>query len=1364
MPVDRGGMDYRIRVEDAFHQNLTQFSTDITKAKADFDAFKKSLASGIASSGFANNLTKLVKASQQVTAQGAQTAATNAKVTKSWNAQAQAIKDANSAYDKRFRAEKQAAVEAARNFPTQRKILTAEEARAKALSNLTREINKQRVAQAQLAEARARGLNVDEKLRVAAKEISEATARQLVAERKLAAIRTDASNVRLQQIKAESRALEIQRRADEKRQVDALLANRGLGPDGNPIPPAEQKTLKDRIKDFLGLGKAVDGASDATNRHFFSMTRLFQIYTAFTIVRQTATIFKGLIKQTIDLNSQIEITTLGISSLIASIADIRDTSGNPAEPMEKLQIATEEARKQVQKLRIDALSTTATFDDLVQTFQIALGPGLSAGLDIDQVREFTRQISIAATTLGLEQRQLSEEIRSILQGTIRKGQTRIADALNIDNQDIKNANKTGELFQFLQKRFVQFDEAGKRAARTFPGLAERIKDGFQLILQAGGVQFFERLKTSLEDMLALFIEVDTATNKIKPNSALVELVQIVGEGLGVAVDEAERLMKTLGVDQARQFARTLSDGIALFARILSSALEGAILGFNFILAQVQQIRSVVQSLTGLDLLSNKSLATAVKYVTAFLVAITSINGIVALVVFGFGRLIPLLKIGGSLLKGIVGTFKLANKAMVALGGASSPFLATLLAALAAATAVAVEIGIIAGFIDTSNTAPNIKLANKLTQGWLLARAAIAGITGDEKEASEVSRLWTQQQEQFNTELQNSTSVSDAFGEAWNKVEGSIVGSVKRIRDEIAKIDQPTEEPGGTILALSSAIEKLRDILQGLSDDLDKANDKLQVSLGTVGLQGNVLKIVENRLEAQVQANRDLVELEKEKKTALEEVKKLEQQLDAFERGRDQTRDDQNISEEEIKAEERLAAIKGRIRDLDAIKVELTQKRLTLADKENSAILQTANFEGRREVILKRIEASHAEALRIAEQRRDASAVALIQAQQEFETIKQQNKNNQQDREREIAFLKEEIRLSNERLAIQQQIEHDNPGDFNTGPAIAAEAATNAALNQQLIIKQKINEEEGKIAAQQQIRAQNELRILEIQKEAPIGAGIVEGFAQAFLEVSDLFKVTVDIMRGTIEGFSQFVSQSIIDAFDPTADTSIQERFARFLQQLAAQIITTLTTLAITAAVLNAASGGLLGPLLQEFAQLRFPGGFVDGGEVGEGRVLRDHRRRFSRAKGYNQGGSPSERGIHGMARPSGLHPKDTVALWADPTEWIVRGREVMRIGRDFMQNFNSGNYDPLALRAAMGLGHARRTANHVRRSAGGLAAGGPASSVRPKSVASSGAVGIASAPGVALVVPSEDAADRTLRGGQQALFKLLAENGYRPNA
>lgn len=518
----------------------------------------------------------------------------------------------------------------AREVRAKRQIAQAQNRQANQAAVLAR-------AQRDLTDAERRSLNILTEKEREERRIAQAVRNRLTEDRRriaLARATVAASQSETRELsvraEAEARLTELIRRRQIQEQTARLAAAQGIDARTGAAAQTQaqraqaefQRSLENlrtreqvlqlqrTSREYRQLRRNVDNATESVrrqtsalranglqaNRISFTFRRLFGILAAFAAARAGVQGFRNLLRDSIEFNASLEANELGIRALLTAVGDVTDGFGNTVSVAEELDRATGIARDQIARLRVDAQRTAATFDQLAETFQVAIAPGLTAGLDIDQVRQFTVQISQAAAALGVAQNQLSEEIRSILGGTIQTRTTRIAVALGITNEDIRRAREFGVLANFLQERFEAFDVAGEQALNTFNARITNLRDAFLQTIGAGGLQFFGAVSDALENIRQSLVSINSE-GQIEPNPEVVDIF----EDLFSAVQRAAEILFNLdgfGLDDARSAAQALGASLEVAARVVRSIIDGIRGGIVILQDVFRVVVDQVERITG----------------------------------------------------------------------------------------------------------------------------------------------------------------------------------------------------------------------------------------------------------------------------------------------------------------------------------------------------------------------------------------------------------------------------------------------------------------------------------------------------------------------------------------------------------------------------------------------------------------------------------------------------------------------------------------------------------------------------------------------------------------------------------------------
>lgn len=246
----------------------------------------------------------------------------------------------------------------------------------------------------------------------------------------------------------------------------------------------------------------------------------------------------AIAKQGLEAHRQLEQVQLGIAAIITSLAQVK-VAGLPVEGAEKFKVAMKLAADQVAKLRVDAINTTATFEQIAPAFQAALAPGLAAGLSLDQVREITVKVVQAAGALGIPFEQVNQEVRAILEGTIN-GDARLAKVLGISNKMVASWKQQGTLAEELNKRLEGFSIAGVEAANTLDGLVSNLQEALNVFSAEATTRAFNTLKAEIKKLLPQLFDFENAgiQAQFKSLTDLADdvLVRVVRIGGSIAQD------------------------------------------------------------------------------------------------------------------------------------------------------------------------------------------------------------------------------------------------------------------------------------------------------------------------------------------------------------------------------------------------------------------------------------------------------------------------------------------------------------------------------------------------------------------------------------------------------------------------------------------------------------------------------------------------------------------------------------------------------------------------------------------------------------------------------------------------------------
>lgn len=500
----------------------------------------------------------------------------------------------------------------------------------------------------------------------------------------------------------------------------------------------------------------------------------------------SADLYRRAITAAFQYNNTVEQSQIGIAALVRSFNDFTDAQGRLVTGQKAYQLSMDIATQIQKKLQIEGLKTTATYEELLRVMQEGLGPAFKAGFKPDEIVKFVSMMAQAAAALSLPMNQLGQEVRAILDGTIDRN-ARIAKALGVTNEMMKQVIANGTGFQFLSEKLKEFEISGSDAARTFSGAWSNLIDAIQMALGTGLTGAFETTRKLILDLTRAIVTIDETAGIFTFNEAITAALK--------RVDEA--IVKVLGN------GADLNQWVATAAKVFSDV--------------------AVAVLTGAD-----AFIKLVNAIGPFLPAIVQTVFYLGMAKLAFGLLIgiPL---------SIAAQIRALYAAIVALtGGQLLAWLASLRAALIAAAASTTALGLaFKGVLALAAAQSVIEIANlvKAVYQYINATRELKTAQAEAKEASDYISPRTAQKL---AEISKATGINIASMKEFNKLvqEGKLIWSeATKQWSAPAKTDATaTMTPKKTPMAVDEAsINEMKRLEEQLANDLIRlSGDKWEV--------------------------------------------------------------------------------------------------------------------------------------------------------------------------------------------------------------------------------------------------------------------------------------------------------------------------------------------------------------------------------------------------------------------------------------------------------------------------------------------------------------------------------------------------------
>lgn len=195
---------------------------------------------------------------------------------------------------------------------------------------------------------------------------------------------------------------------------------------------------KDGSNSLNTFGK---GAEESASRVKGLVTQIIALAGAYKALQAAS----SFVSRTFNFSSNIESSQIAIASVIGATNKITDGQGRQLEGAEKFNAAQEISATLMEKIQVLALSTTATYDDLVQGVSGIIAPATKAGVAMEKLPQFAVTAAQAMTAMKIPVNQMRTEIESLLSGNINKAQDLLATNLGISGEMVRNWQKQGTL-------------------------------------------------------------------------------------------------------------------------------------------------------------------------------------------------------------------------------------------------------------------------------------------------------------------------------------------------------------------------------------------------------------------------------------------------------------------------------------------------------------------------------------------------------------------------------------------------------------------------------------------------------------------------------------------------------------------------------------------------------------------------------------------------------------------------------------------------------------------------------------------------------------------------------------------------------
>ncbi|MEO0510543.1 MAG: hypothetical protein AAF065_11865 [Verrucomicrobiota bacterium] len=219
------------------------------------------------------------------------------------------------------------------------------------------------------------------------------------------------------------------------------------------LTDADSSGVDQVLGDIDELGSRVEAAG-----------RKMSIFLTAPLVGAATVGFGSLIKRGVEFNSLLEDSETAIDAVLEKF-------GGPE--MQNAEARALAAAGGIEELKRQAKEAPGTIQGLVQGLTAISGPGLAAGLTLEQLIDLTVRFSQANSRLGLSEQQLVQESRALINGNVTLD-AQLAQTLGVTNENIRASKEQGRLYEFLVEQLGPLAQAADTSTVRFSNLTDVI--------------------------------------------------------------------------------------------------------------------------------------------------------------------------------------------------------------------------------------------------------------------------------------------------------------------------------------------------------------------------------------------------------------------------------------------------------------------------------------------------------------------------------------------------------------------------------------------------------------------------------------------------------------------------------------------------------------------------------------------------------------------------------------------------------------------------------------------------------------------------------------------------------------------------
>lgn len=275
---------------------------------------------------------------------------------------------------------------------------------------------------------------------------------------------------------------------------------------------AQQKALKD-------VDSAQQSATSSLGGFVARHLEIVGFYAALALIGRG---FHLLIGDGIEFNRIMETTRMGMAALILSAHQFKAANGDVVTSQERVSASFKVAEDIQRRLLIASRNTIATYAELLEMMQVAMGPAIGAGItNMNVLTDIVIGASVAVKALGLNSAQLKQEVKAIFTGENRVSNL-LNQALGITSGQIKALQGDSEaLGRFYQQKFSAFMLVAANSTNIYAIAITRLKSVWSEMAGEFTKPLFGEIVKGMETARSAIAEMTTGASESGQSFAVI---------------------------------------------------------------------------------------------------------------------------------------------------------------------------------------------------------------------------------------------------------------------------------------------------------------------------------------------------------------------------------------------------------------------------------------------------------------------------------------------------------------------------------------------------------------------------------------------------------------------------------------------------------------------------------------------------------------------------------------------------------------------------------------------------------------------------------------------------------------------------